>query len=387
MTTIASLSSVKYIKSSILEARSETESIRRLAPSVEEALRSSGLCQLAVPTDAGEDRVDTCTILDICEELAGVEASVAWTVWNNTVPALHSRYMSNEVRAELFGDPRRLYAGSTRPQGQAVQAAGGYKVSGRWSLVSGCELADWLDLCCVVMNNGEPVIGPSRVPETRFAVVPKDSYHIIDTWDSIGLRGTGSHDVEVKDIFVPSDKTFSMDEPWLLDTPLHRMPIYATLAPWSGAMCLGIAQATVDAVKGIGATSVRADLGMSVREQPAVQEKVASATESLIATRLSLKDALSNAWATAVKGDKVTDEQAARLWSSGQHAANASISIVRDMFDSAGSSSLYTSSPIERAHRDIHAMCRHIIFSPLMLQEAGKVMLGMEPAIRPIFNL
>jgi indole-3-acetate monooxygenase len=172
MTTIASLSSVKSMKSSILEARSETESIRRLAPSVEEALRGSGLCQLAIPTDAGEDRVDACTTLDICEGLAGVEASVAWTVWNNTLPALHSRCMSNEVRAELFGDPRRLYASSTRPQGQAVQAAGGYKVSGRWSLVSGCELADWLNLCCVVMNNGESVIGPSGVPETRFAVVP-----------------------------------------------------------------------------------------------------------------------------------------------------------------------------------------------------------------------
>ncbi|MFQ6026329.1 MAG: hypothetical protein ACE5Q6_02315 [Dehalococcoidia bacterium] len=151
-------------------------------------------------------------------------------------------------------------------------------------------------------------------------------------------------------------------------------------------MCVGIAQATVDAVKGIGATSVRADLGMSIREQTTVQEKVASASEALIAARLSLKDALSSAYAASLNHDKVTDAQAARLWSSGQNAANTAISIVRDMFDSAGSSSLYTRFPIERAHRDIHAMCRHIIFSPLMLQESGRVMLGIEPAIRHIFN-
>ena len=130
------LKRARSLKSGILEARQETESARRLAPSIEEALRDSGLCQLAIPSENGQDKVNPMDVLAVCEDLAGVEASVGWTVWNNSLPALFSRYLSDDVRSELFDDRRRLFANSTRPQGQIRPVAGGYQVSGRWSLVS-----------------------------------------------------------------------------------------------------------------------------------------------------------------------------------------------------------------------------------------------------------
>ena len=136
------IGAAKGLRTIIMEARSETEANRCLAPSVTEALIETGLCRLAVPSELGGHEADPLTILKVWEELAGAEASVAWTVWNCALPSLQSRHLSHPVRKEILGDSRRIMASSTRPQGKAIVENGGYRVSGRWSLVSGCELAD-----------------------------------------------------------------------------------------------------------------------------------------------------------------------------------------------------------------------------------------------------
>ena len=191
------LQAAQSLRETIQTHRKETEETRRLAPQIVEGLIETGLCRLVVPASLGGYEAGPVTFVQTLEELASAEASVAWIVWNNALPCFSTRYLSEAPRTELFSDARRLFANSTRPSGKAVVADGGFRVSGRWSLVSGCELADWIPVTGVITEENGPRMLAPGVPETRMAYVPKGSYEILDTWYVGGLRGTGSHDVVV----------------------------------------------------------------------------------------------------------------------------------------------------------------------------------------------
>jgi alkylation response protein AidB-like acyl-CoA dehydrogenase len=378
------LHAARALRTTIRATRQETEEARRLAPQVVEGLIAAGLCRLAVPATLGGHEAEPGVALRIYEELAWADASVAWIVWNNQLVGLASRYSSDAVRTELFSDARGLFANSTRPSGRAVVVEGGFRVSGRWSLVSGCELADWIPVMCVITEAAEPRMLAAGVPEARMVYLPKGSYRILDTWHVGGLRGTGSHDVVVDNIFVPVERTFSFTDPAQYDRPLSRMPFFATVCASCAALCLGIAQAATDTMLELAASKVQVDPFPGLRDRPAVQVMVASSAAKLASARLLLHEALGDVWAACTQGTPVTDAQRARVWESGHHAAHVSRAVVRSMYEAAGTSALYVDCPIERAHRDVHAVIQHVVFAPLWLEAAGRVRLGLAPQ-NPIF--
>ena len=378
------LSAARALRATIRSARQETEETRRLAMPVVEGLIETGLCRLTVPASLGGYEAEPVAALEIYEELAVAEASVAWIAWNNALPGLLSRHLSDSVRTELFSDARRLFASSTRPSGRAVVAKDGFRVSGRWALVSGCELANWIPVMCVITECSEPRMLAPGVPEMRMAYIPKGSYRIVDTWHVGGLRGTGSHDVVVDDICVPTEQTFFLLDPDYIDRPLYRMPFAATMGAWCAAICLGIAQAATDTLLALGATKVQVDPGPGLRDRPAVQAMMASSLAALEAARLLLRAALGDLSATCNRGTPVTDIQRARMWGSIVHTAQTAKKVVTSMYEAAGASALYIDCPIERAHRDIHAVMQHIVLQHMWLEEAGRVRLGLEPT-HPLF--
>jgi indole-3-acetate monooxygenase len=379
------LTAARALRTTIRTVRHETEGARCLPASIVDKLIEAGLCRLTVPESLGGHEAEPLVGFDVYEELASTDASVAWIAWNNALPGLLSRYLSNAVRAELFADTHRLFANSTRPSGRAVMQPGGYRVSGRWSLVSGCELADWIPLMCIVITNeGEQRMLAAGVPEMRMAYTPKGSYKILDTWHAGGLRGTGSHDVVVDDIFVPAELTFSLEDMDHIDRPLYRMPFAATLGAWCAAICLGIARAATDTLFDLGCSKVSVDPGPGVRDRPAVQAMVASSTAALEAARLLLRDALGDLWNACSRGTPVSDIQRARMWGSIVHAAQTAKTTVTAMYEAAGASALYIDCPIEQAHRDIHAVLQHVVLQRFWLEQAGRVSLGLKPT-HPLF--
>jgi alkylation response protein AidB-like acyl-CoA dehydrogenase len=385
MTMTDPLSAARALRSSIKTVRHEIEAARRLPASIVDKLIEMGLCRLTVPESLGGREAEPLIGLDVYEEIASADASVAWIAWNNALPAFLSHYLSNGVRAELFANSRRLFTSSTRPSGRAVMKQGGFRVSGRWSLVSGCELADWILLMCVITTDeGDQRMLVEGVPEMRMAYVPKGSYKLLDTWYAGGLRGTGSHDVVVDDIFVPAELTFSLEDPAHIDRPLYRMPFAATLSAWCAAICLGIASAAIDTLLDLGCSKMSADPGPGLRDRPAVQAMVASSTADLEASRLLLRDALGDVWIACSRGTSVTDIQHARMWGSNVHTARTARTTVTSMYEAAGASALYIDCPIERAHRDIHAVLQHIVLQHFWLEQAGRVMLGLKPT-HPLF--
>ncbi|MFV1986804.1 MAG: acyl-CoA dehydrogenase family protein [Gemmatimonadota bacterium] len=370
----------------IHEVRTETEAQRRLPESIVAALVESNLFRLALPSDLGGLELDPVVALQVYEELAKAEAAAAWVVWNSALPCLFGRFLSGTARQEVFGNTSGKYASSTRPTGGAVTENGHYRLSGRWSLVSGCMHADWIGLMHMVMKDGEVEMLAPGAPNMRMAFVPKAACEIVDTWHVGGLRGTGSHDVVVDDMVVSAEMTFSPMEPSHLDRPIGRVPIACTMSAGLAAICLGIAQAAVDAVVSLGLTKVTVDAVPDLRDRSPNQILVATAGARIDAFRRVLHGTLGNLWRLAESGAEWTAEDIADVWAASTTTARECRSLVTDMYEVAGSSALYTDCTLERCHRDIHAALQHIVVQPVWLEEAGRVKLGLEPT-NPLFGL
>jgi indole-3-acetate monooxygenase len=374
------LAAARELSPIILRTRAETEAQRRLAEPIVERLRNQRLCRVALAEELDGLALPTPEALDLYETLARAEASVAWVVWNNSLPCFFARYLDAKARDEVFRDPAWLYASSTRPTGRAAVDGSGYRVSGRWSLVSGCELAEWILLLCVVEERGQPRMAAPNEPEVRFAFLRRGEFEILDTWHVGGLRGTGSHDVVVKDRHVPRALTLSPADSSTLDAPHGRTPIICTMAAGYGAQMIGVGQAAVDTLVALTKTKISPDPGLQLRERPQVLEAIARHGASLDAARVYLHSCLDDLWSSVTDGSAATLDEISAVWAAALHAADAGRAAVEAMYAAGGASSLYTDCPLERAHRDMHAMLRHVVVQPFWLEDAARVKLGVAPA-------
>jgi alkylation response protein AidB-like acyl-CoA dehydrogenase len=260
-----------------------------------------------------------------------------------------------------------------------MPVAEGYRVHGRWGIVSGCELAEWILLLCVVEDEtGEPRLAAQGTPELRFAFLRRSDCEILDTWHVGGLRGTGSHDVLVENARVPRAMTLFVAEPSTLDGPLGRVPIICSMAAAYGAQALGVAQSAVDALVELTGTKAPPE-GQPLRERPAVLADIGRYSAALDAARTYLHTCAEQLWRTAVAGGPPAVDEITATWGAGIHAAETAEAAVDAAYAAGGVDSLYVSCPLERAQRDMHAMRRHIVGQPLWLEDAGRVRLGAAP--------
>jgi indole-3-acetate monooxygenase len=364
----------------ITKLRQATETDRRIAAPIVEQLRDLRLCRMALVRDLEGLELPTPEALGVYEVLAAAEASVAWIVWNNALPCLFSRFLEPAARAEIFADPSWLYASSTRASGCAAAADGGYRIDGRWALVSGCELAEWIAVMCIVVENGVPKISAEGAPEARLAFLRRGEYAILDTWHVGGLRGTGSHDVVVKDRSVPRERTLSPRDPSTLGGPLGRIPMVCTMAAGYASQTLGMAQKAVATLVDLAGTKPSFDPGPALRDRQAFQASLARHGAALEAARAYLRSHAGRLWDAASSDAPIPMEDIGALWGAALHAVEVSRDAVDTMYAAGGTSSLYSDCPLERAHRDLHAMLRHVVAQPHWLEDAGRVTLGMAPA-------
>ena len=368
----------------IHELRHTTENDRCIAEPIVRALRQSNLCRMLLDTGAPPQYTPE-EWLRVLETLAGVEASVSWLIWNNTLPCFWARFLDDAGRARVFGDPSRLFAGSTRPTGQAVTTQGGFRLSGRWSLVSGCELADYVHLLSLVHENGVPRMLAPGQPDLRVLFVPKGRYTILDTWHVGGLRGSGSHDIVVDDVFVPVEDSVAPAPPVASNSPFAQLPIIPMMVAGIGAQFLGMARAAIAVTIEILRNKVSVDPGMSIRERPSVLADIASYSAAVAAAESHLHASMAAMW-DKVQHQLPTVEDRAALYSAGLYAATIARAGVMAMHAAAGTTALYVDCPLERSIRDLQTMERHIAAQPVWLEDAGRVLVGHEPT-HPMFMI
>jgi alkylation response protein AidB-like acyl-CoA dehydrogenase len=316
--------------------------------------------------------------MEVFEELARADASVAWCVWNGNTHWTAAQ-LSSETARTIHADPDVVTANSTRASGQAQIVDGGYRVSGRWSFVSGCELATWMVLLCIVHEAGEPRISPAGAPENRFMLVPARDCNIIDTWTVGGLRGTGSHDVVVRDVFVPSSYGSGFNDPHVLPEPRYRLPPFSRVIPGLGAMALGIARTAIETFGAIAGAKTPQRTTQMLRENHGAQVRVSQAEALARSARLFLFDSLDRLWSTVVATGEAPMEGRAHVRLGASHAVSSAVQAIDLLYLGAGGSSIYTSCPLERAFRDVHTITQHIGVHPRVMETTGRVLFGLEP--------
>src|SRR5262245_12485869 len=228
------IEAARAMRSQILAESDQIEAGRRLPEALVRHLAGAGFFRIFLPAAYGGLDLTTPDAVDVYEELARADASVAWCVWNGNVHWTTAR-LSKEVGREIFSDPTMVLANSTRPTGQATVVDGGYRVNGRWSLVSGCQLSAWFILMCIVHEDGKPRLTSSGAPESRFMLCPASDCKILDTWTVSGLRGTGSHDVVVEERFVPDRYSSFFTDPLVLAGPRYEILAPSRVVPGLGA--------------------------------------------------------------------------------------------------------------------------------------------------------
>ena len=379
------LAAAEGLRELVWSHRRETEDSRQIASAIVSELRRNGLGRIALPTEHGGLEIPPADQLPVFEALAQAEASVAWIVWNSTGPCWFARFLDEDTRSEIFEDAGSfLFASSTRPSGKATKRGDSYVVNGRWGLVSGCMHAAWIPVMCAVEVNGQLEMLAPNAPHMRLCFVPRAEYEIVDTWHVGGLRGTGSHDCVLRDAAVPARRSFAIGAPSLIDSPQGRVPIVATMSSGCAAICLGIATAALRALLDLG-SKVPVDGGPGLRDRAPVQSLVASAETKIEALRARLLTSCQMLW-RKVQAGRHENADLAAVFGAAITAAHECRAAVSEIYAVAGASALYTDSPLERAHRDIHAVAQHIVVQPFWLEQAGRVRLGLEPS-HPLFTI
>ena len=324
------------------EMSSEIDNDRRLPEELVALLGDSGLLRAGAPVEVRGLELPPAVALRCAEAVARGNASAGWCVSIAITSSLLVAYLPDSSRDALFGDGRGVAAGVWAPRGTGRTVKGGVVVSGRWPFCSGISHADMMFAGCLVDDQ--------RVPSV--VALRKEDLQVLDTWHTLGLRGTGSHDTVADEVFVPTDRVFSLFDGPILDRPLYRFPVFGFFALSIAAAALGNARGAIDdlvelacAKKGLGSTRTLA-------ERPATQAAVATAESALSAARALYYQAIEAGWQASQDGEGVSVGTRNRLRLAATHAVRTSADVVRDMYDLAGGSAIYDSSPLQRRFRD-----------------------------------
>ena len=373
----ALLATARDFQSRIVAQRDAIETARRLPEDLARDLARAGFFRIFLPAAYGGLDLTPMDGIAVFEELAKADASVAWCVWNGNTHWTAAQ-LSPEAAHAIHDDPDVITANSTRPSGQAHVVDGGFRLTGRWSLVSGCELATWMVLWSVVHHDGKPRTAPSGGPEIRFMLLPASQCEIIDTWTVGGLRGTGSHDVAVHDVFVPIAFALGFFDSYVLPELRFRIPAFCRVIPGLGAMALGIACTAIETLKEIAGAKTPVRTTQMLRDTPDAQVRVSQAEALVRSARLFLFDSLTQLWTKLLATGEVTMEARALARLAASHAVSSAVQAVDLMYVAGGATSIYVSCPLERAFRDVHTMTQHIGVHPRVMQSTGRVLFGLE---------
>jgi alkylation response protein AidB-like acyl-CoA dehydrogenase len=357
-------------------ARDQTEREGRVPHELIQALAAAGLFRLKMPVEYGGVGLDHPTTMRLVEELSFVDAATGWVVMIGNEFASLAGYLPADAAREIYGmDPSQIVAGANMARhAEIIPVPGGYRVSGQWALASGCPEAAWLAPAGLVIREGKPEQGLDGSPLVLIYMVPRDECTIVETWDALGLRGTASHDFTINDIFVPECRTLPFPNARsTLPGALWRGRLVTQLGG-TAAVALGIARAAIDALTEL-ADKVPQRSPSSLRERATVHSAVARAEALLRSARAFFYETLDDCWASQSLGEEPTAVQMQVRNLAGIHAAHASAEAVDLMYGVAGSSSVYSTSRLERCFRDVHVITQHRGASLFRYEEIGSFFL------------
>lgn len=361
--------------------KAEGDRLRHLPPALAEAFRRHDVYRLILPRDLGGGDVDPLDYLDLVEKVARVDGSTAWNLAIGAGSGLYVGYLPVERSRPMVADVSSCIAGAYAPLGHGVVVEGGYRVSGHWGWASGAAQARWMVFGFRVAAPGGT---DEKPPEIRQALAPREAFRVLDTWHVNGLRGTGSTEYEVDDLFVPSDMTFRV----FLDKPKHPAPVFRLPGAFFGSavasVALGIGHGATESLKQLAMVKGGSAGGNPLRQQAYAHYAVAKAEALVESAKLYLDDAIAAIWCAILAGREIDPAQRKRARRACVQAAEASAEAVDLCCRAAGGHALFESQPFERALRDVRAAIAQITLQRAAMEDAGRTSFGLEP-LSPVF--
>ncbi len=358
----------------------------RVIPSeVLDAMHEARLFRMLIPRSIGGEEVEPSTYFHVMEAIAMADGSVAWCLGQNTGVTMSAAYLAPEVAKELFGDPRAAVAtGAPAGPTKAIVTDGGYRVTGHWRFASGSRHSQWFGGHCTICEpDGSPRLGPNGKPlDARTMYFPKSKAKITDTWQVVGLRGTGSDDYEVTDLFVPEAYSFTREsdadrrEPG----PLYLFSIYNMFGMAFCAVALGIARTVLDDFIALSKTKKAHASGKLLSEGNITQTGIGLSEARLGAARAYVLDTYAQWYEQACSGQIISYGQ--RVWGRGVtcFAIQQAREVVDFAYHAAGTNAIFEQNPFERRFRDLNTVTQQSQSQLENFEALGQWVLGIQPA-------
>jgi indole-3-acetate monooxygenase len=376
---LPTLETARQLAPIVSASADEAEAGRQLPDTLVEAFIDSRLFQMSVPKELGGAEIDFVESMRIIEELARADASAGWNVMIGAGNGRYASQMTPDVAAQVYRDPRAVWAAAFPIGGRLAATSGGFRLSGRWPYCSGCHQSSWFFAGCLVADGEHARRSEDGRPLMLIAILPRKDWQILETWNTSGMRGTGSHDILVNDAFVPLGWTFSLTAASRFETPLFQIPPFSALGPGGGALTLGIARHAIEAFVHLARAKRHAVSNTLAQDRQVAQLRLSEAEGTLRAARAFYYESLETIWARACEGRAPSLEERAMLRIACVTAAQASCRAVDLVLSVSGSSAIQASVPLERCWRDVHAAATHATIAEANFETTGKVLLGIDP--------
>lgn len=364
------------------EEAGASEHGRTLTARTVAALWDSGLLQRFNPVEAGGSEPTFAEMIDTWIELAWQDGSLGWIgIANLPSAAACAAYLPADGFTEVFTDHdnRVTVGGQFFPNGTGATVEGGYRITGSWNFGSGTGHAEYVAAGFMPTVDGEVVVGDDGIPPLLVAVIPRDEIRFTDGWHVQGLKGTGSYDYEVADVFVPASRTFELftRTPQRGRSAAFRMGLMPITAAGHASWALGVAKSMLDDVGDLAVTKVRMGDDGALANRASFQRGLAHHTAMWRAARLLVLDAFAGVEQSVSDGDDLTPTMRADLRVAATYATEASREIVQWAHLAAGTSAIREGSRLERAFRDLYTGTQHVFIGEKTYTDAARIYLGL----------
>lgn len=352
----------------------EGECRRRVPGAVIAAMKEAGLVRMMTPKSLGGLELDPVTSARIFEEVARFDSSASWLLQAANSGDFYCARLPDEGVEEIYATgPDTMMALSVHPPMRATPVEGGYRVTGESHLGSGISDADWVMV----------LVRPDDEEGLRGAFLRRLEVTVVDSWSSLGMRGTDSNTASVSGAFVPTTRTWRL-QPTFEPASHFRGPLYrypslgegiVVLAP----VALGVARLAIEEFRRLAMGKTPFMSATSLGKRPVAQLALGKAEALLSAARTFFYVTASDAWERTVTGHASTREEKGRLMLAAVHLMQTCVEAVDLVCGVAGTSGIYTRSPLERAFRDVHTARHHGWVSESRYATYGQIALGLEP--------
>jgi len=364
-------------------AAPQIEAKRELTPEVVSALHDAGLFRMLMPRSIGGHELPPLVYIQAVEELAKADASTAWCVAQSSVASTMSASLSPDAAREIFAsDPRALLAvGPPSASGRAVAAPDGFRLTGTWQFASGSRHASWMAAHCPVFEpDGRPRLDAGGMPVERTLIFPKSSVKMIDVWQVIGLKGTGSDSYSVSDLFVPerySMTAFGRNPSERRERgPLYQFTVFQLFGASFASIAIGIARSALDAFVELAKSKSPYGAKYVLRDNAVIQSQIGMAQSQLASARVFLHHALDDIW-NGARGNGITIEKRIQLRMASSHASHLAKQVIDTVYHAAGATAIFESNPFERRFRDVHTVSQQVQAHLAVFEAIGQYYLGL----------